>query len=275
LGIPLLAGRGFRTQAGHPEAVVILSESAAQLLWPKQNPIGRTLRLGPGGQFQMKDELPSDGSTYEVIGVAHDTRGVLLNRTDSEQIYVPMPEGRLQDFPLLIRTLGNPAQIIHSIGPTISSVDPNLVAYSFTLEEMLRQTESFLASSLSAVIASTVGILGLLLASMGIYGTVSYVVVLRTREVGIRMALGAKKSDVLILMLSESTRPVVAGLVAGMCLAEGASYLLRDVLYGLHTVDSISFAGVSLVFLAIALLASYVPSRRAMRVDPVVALRYE
>jgi len=149
------------------------------------------------------------------------------------------------------------------------------VAYSFTLEEMLRQTESFLASSISAVIASTVGILGLLLASMGIYGTVSYVVVLRRREVGIRMALGAKKSDVLILMLSESTRPVVAGLVAGMCLAEGASYLLRSVLHGLHTVDSVSFAGVSLVFLAIALLASYIPSRKAMRVDPIVALRYE
>jgi predicted permease len=275
LGIPLLAGRGFQTQAGQPEAVVILSESAAQLLWPKQNPIGQTLRLAPGGQFQVKDEVPSDGPTYEVIGVAHDTRGVLLNRTDSEQIYVPMPEGRLQDFPILIRTQAGPAQIIHSIGPTISSVDPNLVAYSFTLEEMLRQTESFLASSLSAVIASTVGILGLLLASMGIYGTVSYVVVLRTREVGIRMALGAKKSDVLILMLSESTRPVVAGLVAGMCLAEGASYLLRDVLYGLPTVDGISFAGVSLVFLAIALLASYVPSRKAMRVDPIVALRYE
>jgi predicted permease len=275
LGIPLLAGRGFQTQAGQPEAVVILSESAAQLLWPRQNPIGRSLRLAPGGQFQVKGEVPPDGPTYEVIGVAHDTRGVLLNGTDSEQIYVPMPEGRLQDFPILIRTQAAPTQIIHSIGPTILSVDPNLVAYSFTLEEMLRQTESFLASSISAVIASTVGILGLLLASMGIYGTVSYVVVLRTREVGIRMALGAKKSDVLILMLSESTRPVVAGLVAGMCLAEGASYLLRGVLYGLHTVDSISFAGVSLVFLAIALLASYVPSRKAMRVDPIVALRYE
>jgi ABC-type lipoprotein release transport system permease subunit len=89
------------------------------------------------------------------------------------------------------------------------------------------------------------------------------------------MALGAKKSEVLILMLRESTRPVVAGLIAGMCLAEGASYLLRGVLYGLHTVDSISFAGVSLVFLAIALLASYIPSRKAMRVDPIVALRYE
>jgi ABC-type antimicrobial peptide transport system permease subunit len=117
--------------------------------------------------------------------------------------------------------------------------------------------------------------LGLLLASMGIYGTVSYVVVLRTREVGIRMALGAKKRDVLMLMLRESTRPVAAGLIAGMVLAEGAGYLLRGVLYGLHTVDSISFAGVSLLFLAIALLASYVPSRKAMRVDPIVALRYE
>ena len=160
------------------------------MLWPKQNPIGRSLRLAPGGQ-------------------------------------------------------------------------------------MLRLTESFLASSISAAIASSVGILGLLLASMGIYGTVSYVVVLRTREVGIRMALGAKKSDVLMLMLRESTRPVVAGLIAGMVLAEGAAYLLRGVLYGLHTVDSISFAGVSLLFLAIALLASYVPSRKAMRVDPIVALRYE
>jgi len=275
LGIPLLAGRGFQTQAGQPEAVVILSESAAQLLWPRQNPIGRSLRLAPGGQFQWKGEVLPDGPAYQVIGVARDTRGVLLNGTDSEQIYVPMPEGRLQEVPILIRTQAAPTQIMNAIGPTISSVDPNLVAYSFTLEEMLRQTESFLASSLSAVIASTVGILGLLLASMGIYGTVSYIVVLRTREVCIRMALGAKKSDVLILMLSESTRPVVAGLVAGMCLAEGASYLLRDVLYGLHTVDSISFAGVSLVFLAIALLASYVPSRKAMRVDPIVALRYE
>jgi predicted permease len=275
LGIPLLFGHGFQTQAGQPETAVILSESAAQLLWPRQNPIGHRLRMAPGGQFQWKGEVLSDGPAYEVIGVARDARGVLLNGTDSEQIYVPMPEDQLQDVPILIRTQAAPAQIMNAIGPAILSVDPNLVAYSFTLEEMLRQTESFLASSISAAIASTVGILGLLLASMGIYGTVSYIVVLRTREVGIRMALGAKKSDVLILMLRESTRPVVAGLIAGMCLAEGASYLLRGVLYGLHTVDSISFAGVSLVFLAIALLASYVPSRKAMRVDPIVALRYE
>jgi predicted permease len=275
LGIPLLFGHGFRTQASQPENAVILSQSAAQLLWPKQNPIGRSLRLAPGGDYQMKDEVIPDGPAYEVIGVARDTRGVLLDGTDSEQIYVPMPEDRLQEFPILIRSQAAPVQIMNAIGAAILSVDPNLAAYSFTLEDMLRQTESFLASSLSAAIASSVGMLGLLLASMGIYGTVSYVVVLRTREVGIRMALGAKKSDVLILMLRESTRPVVAGLIAGMGLAEGASYLLRGVLYGLHSIDGVSFAGVSLLFLAIALLASYVPSRKAMRVDPIVALRYE
>jgi hypothetical protein len=260
-GIPLLFGRGFQTQAGQPENAVILSESAAQLLWPGQN--------------QMKGELLPDGPTYEVIGVARDTRGVMLNGSDSEHIYMPMPEDRLQDYPILIRTREAPAQIMNAIGPMILSIDPNLVAYSFTLEEMLRQTESFLASSISAAIASSIGMLGLLLASMGIYGTVSYIVVLRTREVGIRIALGAKKRDILGLMLRESTRPVLVGLFIGVTLSVGASYLLRGILYGVNIVDGISFVGVSLLFLAIALLAVYLPSRRAMRVDPVVALRYE
>jgi len=275
LNIPLLSGRGFEAQIGQPENAVILSESAAQLLWPGQNPIGRSLRLAPGGQFHMKDDARLDGPAYEVIGVARDTRGVLLNGSDSEQIYLPMPEDLLPDLPILIRTQAAPTQIMNAIRPMILAIDPNLVANTFTLEEMLRQTESFISSSISAVIASSIGVLGLLLASMGIYGTVSYLVVLRTREVGIRMALGATKRDVLILMLRESTRPVVMGLIVGVCLALGASYLLRGEIYGLNTVDGISFVSVSILFLAIALLAAYLPSRRAMQVDPMVALRYE
>ncbi|HEY1898056.1 MAG TPA: FtsX-like permease family protein, partial [Terracidiphilus sp.] len=275
LGIPLLFGRGFEAQGGQRENAVILSESAAQLLWPGQNPIGRSLRLVPGGQFVVKSDFLADGPAYEVIGVARDTRGILLNGSDTEEIYLPMPEDQIHEFPILIRTQSSPTQITNAIGPMILSLDPNIVAYTFTLEEMLRQTESFLASSLSAAFASSIGMLGLLLASMGIYGTVSYMVVLRTREVGIRMALGARKRDVLLLMLRESTRPVIAGLIAGVCLAIGASYLLRGVLYGLNRIDAISVVGVSALFLAIALLASYMPSRRAMRVDPMVALRYE
>src|SRR6266496_2285003 len=102
-----------------------------------------------------------------------------------------------------------------------------------------------------------------------------YIVVLRTREVGIRMAIGAQKRDILALMMRESTRPVLAGLLVGMILAAGASHLLRGVLYGLNTVDAVSFAGASLLFLTIALAATWLPSRRAMRVDPMVALRYQ
>jgi predicted permease len=275
LGIPLLFGRGFQPQVGQPENAVILNESAAEMLWPGQNPIGHSLRLAAGGQFEVKGELLPDGPTYEVIGVARDIRGVLLNGSDSEQIYMPMPEDQLQNYPILIRTRAAPTQIMNAIGPTILSIDPNLVAYSSTLEEMLRQTESFIASSISATIASTIGMLGLLLASMGIFGTVSYIVVLRTREVGIRIALGAKKRDILGLILRESTRPVLAGLLVGVTLSVGASYLLRGILYGVNIIDSISLIGVSLLFLAIALFAAYLPSRRAMCVDPMEALRYE
>jgi macrolide transport system ATP-binding/permease protein len=275
LSIPLLYGHGFEAQTSQPEHAVILSASAAQLLWPGQNPLGHSLRLASGGRFKMKDDAYLSGPAYQVIGVARDTRGVLLDGSDSEQIYLPMPKDRIQDSPILIRSQAAPMQIMNTIAPIISSIDPNLAAYTFTLENMLHTTDSFIASSISATIASSIGILGLLLALMGIYGTVSHLVVLRTREVGIRMALGARKRDVLILMLREGTRPVVVGLIVGVCLALGASYLLRGVLYGLKTIDVIPFITVSILFLAIALFAAYLPSRRAMRVEPMVALRYE
>jgi putative ABC transport system permease protein len=275
LGIPLLSGRGFQAQSGQPEPSVILSQSAAQLLWSNQSPIGRSLRLGTDDQFHLKSDLVPDGPTYQVIGVSRDTRGIELDGSDSQQVYVPLPEGRLQDYPILIRTRSDPSQFMDAIGPVIASLDPNLVATTSTLEQMLHQTPPFLISGLAAAIASIVGMLGLLLASMGIFGTVSYIVVLRTREVGIRIALGAKRRDILGLMLRESTRPVIAGLLVGVTLSVGASYLLRGILYGVNIVDGISFVGVSLLFLAIALFATYLPSRRAMRIDPVVALRYE
>jgi putative ABC transport system permease protein len=276
LGIPLFLGRSFQSQAGQPEHSIVVSESAAKQLWPGQNPIGRRLRLGATDEhFHNWSELLADGAVYRVIGIAGDTRGAEVNGSDSRQLYLPLAEDRLQDHPLLIRTRSDPAQVAKSIDAVISSIDPDLAATSSTLDEMLRQSPSFIGSSLVAAIASTVGLFGLLLALMGIYGTVSYIVVLRTREIGIRMAVGAQKRDVLGLILRESTRPVLAGLLAGMLLAVGVSHLLRGLLYGHHTVDGISFAGVSLLFLAIALLAAYPPSRRAMRVDPVVALRYE
>jgi len=276
LDIPLFLGRGFQPQTSQSEYSVILSESAAKLLWPGQNAIGRTLRLGATDeQFHNRSELLAAGPAYQVVGVVRDTRGSTLDGSDSRRVYLPLPEDHLQSYSILIRTRSEPAQVLRAIDSVISALDPSLITTTSTLQDQLHQSPPFILSSFAAAIASTVGMLGLLLALMGIYGTVSYIVVLRTREVGIRMAIGAQKRDVLGLILRESTRPVLAGLLTGILLAAGASHLARGLLYGLNGVDVVFLTEVSLLFLAIALLASYPPARRAMRVDPMVALRYE
>lgn len=276
LGIPLSLGHSFRDQGGGAEYSVILSESVARQLWPGQNPVGRTVLLGlTDERFHSKDALLSSVQAYQVIGVAHDIRGDGFDANDSKRIYMPLPADRLQNYPLIIRTRSNPEYVMKAVDPVISSVDPSLMVTYSTLDEMLRQSASFIASSLAAMVASAVGILGLFLAVMGIYGMISYIVSLRTRELGIRMAIGAQKRDVVRLVLGESSRPVFAGLITGIVLAIVVSYLARRLLFGISAVDGTSLAGVSLLFLGVALLAAYPPVRRAMRVDPVVALRYE
>ena len=275
LGIPVSVGGGLWSRPELPDRSVIISESAARRLWHGENPIGHTLRLGTENQFHNKGDLLPDGPTWQVIGVARDTRGVTLDGSDSEQVYLPLPADRQQDFPILVRTMSDPTAVMRAMGPVIAAADPTLMASTSTLQEMLRQTDAFLIASLSAAIASTISLFGLLLALIGIYSTVSYVVVLRTHEVGIRMAIGAKKRDILTLMMRDGTRPILTGLAVGMMLGAGASRLLRGVLYGLDTVDPVSFAGAAALFLIVALVATWLPSRRAMRVDPLVALRYE
>jgi len=275
LGVPMLLGRAFQAQAGEPERSVILSESAARRLWPGQDPAGHILRLGTDEQFHTRGELLPDGPPWRVVGVVHDTRGVTLDGSDSQQVYLPLPEERLADYPILVRTSSDPTLVMRAIDPVISAVDPSLVASVSTLQDMLRSTDTFLITGVCAAIASIISLFGLLLASMGIYATISYIVVLRTHEIGIRMAIGAQRRDILIQMIVESARPVVAGLLVGMLFAAGAAQFLRRVLYGVEMVDPISFVGASLLFLVIALFASCPPAWRAMRVDPLVALKYE
>ncbi len=280
LGIPLFLGHGFQPHGGESAHDVVLSESAALQLFAAQNPIGRSLRLGVTDErvhnrSELSSDVAADGPAYRIVGVARDTHGAAFDGSDSKRVYLPLADDRLADRPILIRTQSDPARVSSAIGTLISSIDPDLLATTSTLDAMLQRAPPFVTASVAAAIASTLGGLGLLLASMGIYGTVSYIVLLRTREVGIRMAIGAQKRDILHLILGESTRPVIQGLLAGVILALGASELLRGVLYGLNAVDAISFAGVSLLFLLIAVLAAYPPARRAMRVDPGIALRYE
>ncbi|MGB7353013.1 MAG: FtsX-like permease family protein [Acidobacteriaceae bacterium] len=254
---------------------MVISQSAAKQLWPGENPVGKALRLGTEGQYHESGEPLPDGPVWRVIGVAQDTRGVTLDGSDSAQIYLPMPAEAAPQYPLLIHANVDGATLMREVEPVLAAVDPNLSAHLLTLEQMLRLTEPFIASSMAATIASITGLLSLVLVTVGIYGTVSYIVVQRTREVGIRMALGARRGDVLLLILRESARPVVAGLGVGLVLATGVAWLLRHLLYGVPILDAVSFGGVSLLLLSVALLAALLPSRRATRVDPVVALRYE
>ncbi len=276
VGIPLPLGRGFSSGSGEAELSVIVSESAAKYLWPEQSPIGRNLRLGVvDEQSHPAGELVATGAVYEVVGVVRDRRIVALDAPDSRELYLPLAADQFLGRPMLVRTESDPTQATRSIHEVISSSAPGMTAASATLEDMLRQSPLFVMLSMAAAVALAVGSCGLLLTLMGIYGTVNYIVVLRTREVGIRMAIGAQKHNILGLILRESSRPVLVGLFAGMLIAAGTSHLVRRLFYGLIALDSLALAGVSVSFLAIALLAAYPPARRAMRVDPMVALRYE
>jgi predicted permease len=276
LDIPLTLGRGFQSADGQTGRGLILSRAAANLLFPGQNPIGRSLRLGTiDERLRLNGRLAADGAVYQVVDVAGDTRGLEFDGSDSRTIYLPLTDDRLTNRPVLLRTAADPAEVMRGLDQAVGAVDPGLLTTTTTLADTLRRSAPFVVSSLAAAVASTVGLVGLLLALMGIYGTVSYVVALRTREVGIRMAIGAQRRDILRLILSESARPVLAGVLLGIVLAVGASASLRGVLFGVPTVDAVSFIGVSVLLLAIALLAAYPPSRRALRVDPIVALRCE
>jgi hypothetical protein len=275
LGIPLFLGRGFERQTQNGQCV-ILSESAAKQIFRGENPLGGSIRLGVTDErMHGSSELIADGSPYQVVGIARDARGSEFDGSDSKQIYLPLANDRLDGRPLLIRVDSNPVQMLAAIDRVISSIDPEIMATSSTLEAALRRSPPFVVSSLAAAMASGIGLLGLLLALIGVFGTVSHIVALRTREVGIRMAVGAQQHDVLRLILRESTQPVVAGLMAGMVLAAALVYVLRGILYGITAIDGVYFMFLSISFLVVALLASYPPARRAMRVDPVVALRYE
>ncbi|MDA0206566.1 MAG: ABC transporter permease [Acidobacteria bacterium] len=273
IGVPLVLGRTFQQQGN---SAVILSESAATELWPNQNPIGRSLRLGPTDeQHHRRSELVAEGPALQVVGVVRDKRGMALDGGGSREIYLALAGDQVSSRPILIRTQAEPKQVIDILGPVLTSIDPTISATANTLEERLRASPLFGVSMLFGAFASAIGTCALLLALMGIYGTVSYIVVLRTREIGIRRAIGAQRGDVIGLILRESTRPILIGLILGMPLSAGGVFLATRLLFGLSFVDIVSTAAVTVLFLSIALLASYFPARRAMGIDPLVALRHE
>jgi len=223
--------------------------------------------------------LPGESDPFiassEVVGIARDVRSMDLSRLDESYLYLPFSQNRQWSRILLVRTVGNPTPLLPVLGSKLRRVDANLPVSAATLNTMVSMDPYFVVSRIGGFLASIVGALGLLIACMGVYGMVAYTVEQRTREIGIRVAFGAERSQILRLILRDGMRSVLVGLVIGLATALAISRVLAAVLFGLSALDAFSFAGVSLLLCAVATLACWLPTRKAIRVDPVVALRHE
>ena len=275
LSIPIMEGRTFTDQearAGAP--VTVISKATARKFWPGQSAIGKQVTLDASRQFHTPDEPYPTGHPFEVIGVTPDLRSVWLSESDPDYFYMPMPTDSYYES-MLVRAENDPNALMIVLGREVKAVDPNVIVYAETLDGLLTNNTVFVFSRIGAILSTIIGLLGLLLASVGIYSMVSYAVVMRTHEVGIRMALGARRTDVLRLVLRESMRPVALGMMVGLAASAAASRFLTTLLFGLSALDPVAFAGVTAFLCAVSLLASYIPARRATSVDPMQALRYE
>jgi predicted permease len=260
LGIPIIRGRAF-TAADSNAHVVVISAATARRYWPNQDPLGKTFRMG------------KEKSTFEVIGVAGDIRSTDLLHAEPNFFYFPANAEYQARMRLLAHTTGNVAATARLIRDAAHSLDANIIVSAAPLEENLEVWR--LPSRILASLTATLGLLGLLLASLGIYGVVSYAVASRIREIGIRMTLGANSAGILRLIVKQAMRPVILGLVIGFAVCGAASRLMAVLLYGISPLDPLTFGGVALFLTGIALAACYLPARRATMVDPMEALRYE
>ena len=277
LSIPILRGRVFTPGEAEGQApVVVISEATARRFWPNEDPIGKHLKIGleKGTMFYPGEKDPFIPSS-EVIGAARDVRSMDLRRIDESYVYLPLSQSRQWTYTLLARTEADPQQLLPAFGRVAQRVDASLPVVGAPLYTMISMDPFFVVSRVGGLLASIVGALGLLLACMGVYGMVSYTVAQRTHEIGIRMALGARGTQVLKLIAYEGLRPILAGMLIGIVASTGVSRLLAAMLFGLNLLDAFSFFGVSLLLGGVALVATLLPARRATRVDPMVALRYE
>jgi predicted permease len=266
MGIPLAAGRGFDgSEAAGGSPVVIVNETFARRMWPGRPAVGETLWMGCG---------PGTERVARVAGVARDSKYHGIGESPEPYVYVPLSQKWTGLMVLVAETAGDPDSFSGPIRAAIARVDPRL-----RMQETLPLKEH-VARSLwqvrwEASMLGAIGLLAMLLGAVGLYGVIAYAVAQRTREIGVRMALGAGSGDVVWMVLARGLRLTALGVSIGLLLCAGVTRFLRAFLYGVSPVDPVAFAGAALVWATVAMLASYVPARRAARVEPVVALRYE
>jgi len=267
MGIPLVRGRDFREQDKADSArVVIVSEKTARHFWPGENPIGK--RLKPGSTNR---NIP----WIEIIGVVKDVRQNDFVSEPKMQMY--MPYQQLNSFApnaLVVRTNVEPLSLAGAVRNAIWAVDKDQpVSNLRSMDEIV--SEAVARQRFSMLLLGIFAALAMVLAAVGIYGVMSYSIAQRTREIGLRIALGAQKSDVLKMILRQGLRFVAAGLAIGLAASFALTRVMASLLFGISATDPATFVSISLMLIAVALLASYIPAVRAMKIDPMLALRYQ
>ncbi|MBZ5609427.1 MAG: ABC transporter permease [Acidobacteriia bacterium] len=277
LGIPIVRGRNFTTiESDRGAPVAIVSANTARLLWPNQDPLGKRFTL----DMDFTGKIMSE---FEVVGVAADVRFANLSRLDPAHVYLT---GQPRNFSqIVIRMPGDRERGLAAVRAAVAGVDRDLLQSlaMFSFEEGPLRIQRVLAQAY-AMFAMILAALAVTLAGVGIYGVMSYLVSQRVKEIGVFMALGANSSDVLKSVIGQGLRPVAAGSLLGLVCAAGLSKVINatlifpgsaDFLYGLSWWDPVTFFGIAAFLALVAMVASAIPARRAVKVDPMVALRYE
>jgi len=261
---PTALDEAYYHSAGVP---LIVNEAFARTYLVKQNPIGLHMSDAPRGDA----EIPNPGPGYTIIGVVGDTKYAQLRRKTAPIIFLPLVSNEAH---FELRAAGSPTALVKNVREIVSQAGDNL-----PLTDVRTQTEQIdqilFQERLMARLSSFCGALALVLGCIGLYGLLSYEVARRTRELGIRMALGAQRRDLLRLVVGQGILLVLIGAAIGIAAALGVTRFISSMLYGLHANDPVTFVAVAILLTLVALAACYIPARRAMRVDPTVALRYE
>src|SRR5260370_40379313 len=263
LRIPLVAGREFndgdRKETGQ---VAIVNEAMAKQFWPGQSAVGKRFHFF------------GDTKLREVVGVVRNTVVNTFGEDPQPMVYLPLTQDYAADVTMQVRASGRPEAVIGAVRGQVQSLDRNLVLTNMITVGQLRD-QGLWAARVGAGLLSVFGGLALLLAVVGVYGVLSYSVTQQTREIGIRMAMGAQTGRVLGLVVGQGMRLAAAGLILGLIVAFAAMRVLSSLLFGVSAHDPLTFGGVSLVLALAAVLACYIPARRATKVDPIIALRSE
>jgi len=270
LQVPLLRGRTFDSRDQRNSApVMMINREFAQKFYPNEDPVGRRVTIGAG-----EGAARAGYKTREIVGVVGDFRRDDLARAPAAAYFVPLPQLMWGPPTLMVRTAGDPASVTSAVRKVLASMDPEAPLYA------VRTLEDYLALDLGrarfqTTLLSLFAGIALALTAVGLYGVMAYSVAQRTQEIGIRVALGASRRDVLQLILKTSFTMTLAGLVSGAVGAAALTRVMADLLYQVKPFDVPTFLIVSLLLAAVSLLASYIPAWRAARLDPMVALRYE